>query len=158
MESRVLGAFFFLAAALSWSCGPPDDPPPVCEASGCAGLGFECGMHEECGRSIDCGICAEGSSCVEGLCTPCVPSSCADLGVECQTAHDGCGGSLDCGTCEHGFDCEAGLCVRSEDDVSFCDALPIPDDGVTIIGVSDDLAAAIRNAPAGQTLLLEAGT
>ncbi len=158
VKSRVVGPPLILAAALLSSCGSGDDPPPICETVGCEGLGFECGVHEECGRTIDCGTCPGDSRCVEGLCEACLPDTCPTLGVECGTAPDGCGGLLDCGSCEHGLECDGGVCVPREVEESFCEPLAIPDSGVTIIETSDDLAAAMRDAPAGQTLLLEDGT
>ncbi len=42
---------------------------------------------------------------------PCIPTGCADLGVECGAWDDGCGETLDCGTCAAYHACEDGSCV-----------------------------------------------
>jgi hypothetical protein len=51
---------------------------------------------------------------------PCVPTTCEELGVICDTAPDGCGGTLECGTCDKGLTCCSGQCVDTFDDDNNC--------------------------------------
>jgi formylglycine-generating enzyme len=70
------------------------DPALVCRSGACI---------QECLAKLDC---APGFDCVSGRCRSpgdaCVPTSCAALGLECDTITDGCGKVLYCGSCETG--------------------------------------------------------
>ncbi len=41
----------------------------------------------------------------------CIPSTCSDMGYECNTWDDGCGTTLSCGSCTSGETCTNGDCV-----------------------------------------------
>jgi len=47
-------------------------------------------------------------------CFFCVPTTCAELGYNCDTWGDGCAGTLNCGTCASGYTCTSGVCVAEE--------------------------------------------
>lgn len=44
-------------------------------------------------------------------CFFCVPTTCAELGYNCDTWGDGCGRTFDCGTCASGYTCSSGVCT-----------------------------------------------
>lgn len=68
-----------------------------------------CGsMSDGCGGTVNCGFCGGGEACHDNRC--CVPKTCNDPSVGCDTTDDGCGGSLDC-SCVGGQVCDAnGTC------------------------------------------------
>jgi hypothetical protein len=67
-------------------------------------------MSDSCGEVLNCGTCDGGESCGGGgpnVCgeEACVPHTCEELNVDCNTLSDGCGSTIDCGTCEDGETC-----------------------------------------------------
>jgi hypothetical protein len=91
---------------------------PVCTPRTCTQQGIGCGpAGDGCGNVIQCGTCAPPQTCGGGgtpsqcgypEAGPCVPATCAALGVQCGPAADGCGGLLQCGSCAPPQTCGGG--------------------------------------------------
>ena len=91
----------------------PDGGSSACSPKTCQQLGFDCGDNADgCGGVLQCGVCNAPDVCGGGgfsKCgnngfapdgaVACVPTTCAQLAINCGPAGDGCGGVLQCGTC-----------------------------------------------------------
>src|SRR5579884_3181646 len=102
------------------------DGGPLCVPKTCKDLGYDCGPAADgCGNILQCGTCTAPEFCGGGgfdtcggnsgigagggpLTPPCVPATCASLGLDCGPAGDGCGGTLQCGTCRAPAFCGGG--------------------------------------------------
>lgn len=93
-----------------------DDLPPICAASTCTSLGYNCGNWPDgCGNTISCGNCVSPQICASGVCaTSCTPKTCAQQGFACGSQTDGCGNAINCGNCASGQTCVSGTC-KDED-------------------------------------------
>src|SRR4030042_1321673 len=58
----------------------------------------------------DTQLCVTSGNDIE-QCFFCVPTTCAELGYDCDTWSDGCAKTLNCGTCGAGFTCSSGVCT-----------------------------------------------
>jgi len=100
-------------------CGYPDGGQ--CQPATCSSQGIFCGpAGDGCGNEIMCGTCTPPLTCggggVPGQCGApdggsCLPTSCAQQGIQCGTASDGCGNVLDCGSCQQGQTCGGQGCT-----------------------------------------------
>lgn len=91
------------------SCGHECLTTCASRAATCDTQGIGCGpAGDGCGNMLDCGGCTAPETCggggILGQCGtrdggPCVPTTCAALGVTCGPVGNGCGGMIDCGSC-----------------------------------------------------------
>lgn len=55
----------------------------------------------------------ENGKCENGVCIPCIPKICSQLGKECGNWDNDCSVTINCGSCSSGKTCQNGLCVSS---------------------------------------------